>query len=607
MSMTIHRPPGNPDPRPTGFTRASLPAVNPTGPGRIVRVTDGMRGLWQDNGVDWVPLNQHVLDVRNYGARCDNVTDDAAAIQTAIDVAGSANDDTARRRSGIVVLIPGPCAIGTTLLVHRKAIEIRGLGYGHLGGGVGINNPPKSYLRWIGAGGIPMLRIQDSFGGARVRDLRFIGHPTNKPSCAISSYETPDAQSNLYNSLDNIFIGRTSGETGGFDAIQFVNGILYEGTTLFNNDSSTHRNIRISGCDEYGVRFASNQNIHHYFESLHVRGCKYGIRAPHGVIILVNSFFSSNTMADFEMPVFDDFGGGAFAKYLVKGFGSEASKRLAIMRGQGILSIEQGYWQISAATTDDGQVVASSDESDDMLGSNSRQWLRLVDFDFTQGTAPPAPPHIRMRSRAGSGQYKSIILDQVRGWGAMTGGTNGLDIATTANTDRRYVFFRAQDPGPGAEGTELPRVAQNFINQPGADWNIDRYQNQATRIKTLVEATDTDLFSVSVPTSRPAAGHIDYCIRAKDLFDSSQAISGRLYFSAVASSLNVVVADPLVEEGVQNPVNLGTLTKTFVQATGTNLLTIKVNAVSSLDQNVLEISFDGPHISSGPLNKVTLL
>jgi hypothetical protein len=65
------------------YAIASLPAAGTAG--RLARVTDGIRGIWKDTGTAWVSVTGYA-DVADFGAVEDCATDDAAAIQAAIDV-----------------------------------------------------------------------------------------------------------------------------------------------------------------------------------------------------------------------------------------------------------------------------------------------------------------------------------------------------------------------------------------------------------------------------------------------------------------------------------------------------------------------------------------
>ena len=75
-----------------GYTTAGLPAAGTAG--RIVRVTDGARGLWVDNGTAWIKLYPYV-DLKDFAVG-DATTDDTAGVQAWL----SAVVDT--RRGGFV-------------------------------------------------------------------------------------------------------------------------------------------------------------------------------------------------------------------------------------------------------------------------------------------------------------------------------------------------------------------------------------------------------------------------------------------------------------------------------------------------------------------------
>lgn len=85
------------------FTKSNLPAC-PCSPGRIVRVTDDVRGLWVTDGTYWFPLANEA-DIRWFGAKPDDGVDDSSALSSALAVAP-------------VVKVPkGTFRIGTNLTV----------------------------------------------------------------------------------------------------------------------------------------------------------------------------------------------------------------------------------------------------------------------------------------------------------------------------------------------------------------------------------------------------------------------------------------------------------------------------------------------------------
>ncbi len=100
------------------FALAGLPT--PATVGRLARVTDASRGLWMDTGSQWVALSGGVVNVREYGAKGDDATDDTAAINAAITAAPS----------GAVVFFPEGTYAITSPLVVRKSLMLAGVGHG---------------------------------------------------------------------------------------------------------------------------------------------------------------------------------------------------------------------------------------------------------------------------------------------------------------------------------------------------------------------------------------------------------------------------------------------------------------------------------------------
>src|SRR5438552_3587176 len=91
------------------YVKSGLPAAGRAG--RLARVTDGVRGVWMDQGTQWFSLTGEVINVKEFGAKGDGVTDDTTPIQNALNAVPS---------TGGTVLFPvGTYKISSTLLIQN--------------------------------------------------------------------------------------------------------------------------------------------------------------------------------------------------------------------------------------------------------------------------------------------------------------------------------------------------------------------------------------------------------------------------------------------------------------------------------------------------------
>ena len=88
------------------YTIATLPT--PGTPGLLVKISDGNRGIWMDNGVNWAPVNGGVYNVKDFQAIGDGTANDTAAIQAAADAANTAG-------GGTVFFPPGTFKVNTII------------------------------------------------------------------------------------------------------------------------------------------------------------------------------------------------------------------------------------------------------------------------------------------------------------------------------------------------------------------------------------------------------------------------------------------------------------------------------------------------------------
>ncbi len=106
------------------YTKAGLPAAGVAG--RLARITDDVRGLWMDQGSQWFSLSGEVVNVKEFGAKGDGVTDDTTAIINAI-AAANPNGVDGVSGKGIVYFPPGTYQINSQLVIPGK-VKLFGAG-----------------------------------------------------------------------------------------------------------------------------------------------------------------------------------------------------------------------------------------------------------------------------------------------------------------------------------------------------------------------------------------------------------------------------------------------------------------------------------------------
>lgn len=366
------------------------------------------------------------IDVREFGAACDDSTDDSAAIQAAIDSVGT----TSTTRGGPRILIPDRCAIGSTILINRKSLTFAGLGWGRQG-----STGQQSYLRWIGSAGTPMLRLQNA-QGIIVKDLHLIGKASAKPSCAISLFYEAGFGVNQ-NTLENIAIGDLVDGTA--IGTGFTDGIAYEGG-LASNDTWMMGNILIQGCSGYGIRQSSIQNVNTTINGLTITDSTGGVYAVAAELVGMQWSFGAISGTCVFLARQDDASLNASPNVHVIGWLAERSGRLAEIGGEGRLTIESGHYQTGSFTVADGKVIVSGELGGN--GGNAR--IELKNFTFSEGTgSPTVNPFISIKSTAYANQnFQSLILDGVIGM--PTGGpqSNGISAQTMGLLEYKYIYLK---------------------------------------------------------------------------------------------------------------------------------------------------------------------
>lgn len=145
----------------------------------------------------------------------------------------------------------------------------------------------------------------------------------------------------------------------------------------------------------------------------------------------------------------------------------------------------------------------------------------------------------------------------------------------------------------GTTGNFLP-TTNNANDLGGSSNNVRDFflakSMQGGSTKTLTESAATGFVTVAVANSTGVAGRVAYTIRASDA-TNTQAVTGELFFSCVATAAGVVTCGSISDQHTQNPVSSGTLTNTMTNTTAANAVTLLANSVSSLTQTTLRIDY----------------
>lgn len=247
-----------------------------------------------------------------FGAAANGTTDDAAAIQKAIDA--WTRPGYGQFASGRVELI-GPMAIGSTLNLFGKDILLKGRGAWGSSGYVSQEGFGNDFIRWIGAAGSPMILIHAM--GARVEGLHLIGKSSAKPSAAIEYSEAGDFfADNL--AIRDVWIGPKYG-AGDDTGIQFTRGIYFSGSV--DADTNLLERVFIVNCIT-GIDIASGNSSVDHFDTIETIGCTTGLKTVAPQVIVTNWICASNDV-DLDMAA-----QGVYVE--LYNYASEGSGRMAV-------------------------------------------------------------------------------------------------------------------------------------------------------------------------------------------------------------------------------------------------------------------------------------
>lgn len=177
------------------------------------------------------------VSVKDYGAVGDSTTDDAAAIQDAInalDVFMTGGGGGVA--GGVLYFPPGEYRIESTIDIHRFTGIIMGNGAGN--SPEFVSGPGSaSVLKWGGAAGESMVKISDSLQ-VKISGIRFEGNNTNTPLAGLEFYapspgdpaphDSNSSGTNEYLVVEDCFFGVYAWTTSGTYRGLMTNGILIQ-------------------------------------------------------------------------------------------------------------------------------------------------------------------------------------------------------------------------------------------------------------------------------------------------------------------------------------------------------------------------------------------
>ena len=310
------------------------------------------------------------INVKDYGAVGDGVTDDTEAIQAVIDLYGKAYGYT----GGLIYFPSGGYVLTDTINLVRQGQIIQGEGIG-----VGSATSKGTTFIWRGSNDRPMFKYVNC-GHTAMRDLRIEGRDSSPPTAAIQmsgdNTET-GAGNNSRQELSNVYIGAYAWAWNGLSDGAVQAGILVDGDDG-NNDMKRFRNIRIqgtTGVTNYGIKFENPQSVWSNIENTYINNCAVGFYTAATIQASNLAFISCDV----------DIQQASTSHLTIHGYGSESSgKLLEWLDGSSkVTSIVGGYAQLSHINTTDNYAL------DCTLGGNSRGSVTFEGFKFSTNTGSP--------------------------------------------------------------------------------------------------------------------------------------------------------------------------------------------------------------------------
>ncbi len=403
-------------------------------------------------------------------------TADNVQIQAAIDAAGGGTGN------GKVILSSKTYAIAATItIVSNDSLILQGSGWGVTGGTI---------LRWTGAAGSPILRLTDCYS-CFISDIRFRGHATNTPTCAISMNRSTGG-TNRFNNFKNIWIGCYE-NLDGDDGYHFTDGIRFEGVDA-NNSENNFENIRINKINQYAVNITKIQFANNTFNKMDISFATLAA-FRNASTMQVNNSYVDNSGVIFLHLATDDGSTAASPVSLIHDVSSEICWKLCQMNGTGRFFQDGGSFQVT--TQIDNTPSGFDGATDGYLidcANNYHQSVELTNFRWSTNGSPVATPRIYMVSASGGASYKSLIYNNIQEDTPITKTIQSNGMGATGSSELRDIHINNVFSPNGQlylSNRQILTGGSGDSGSPAETYNNTIYDIQSDRLR-IGERSTTD-------------------------------------------------------------------------------------------------------------------